>query len=356
MSADELKGEKPISVTEFAARGGRARAELMSPEERSEAARKAAEQRWEREKGKGLLRATHEGELSLGGVVIRAAVLEDGRRVLTQSDFMRGLGRARQAKGRAYYDADVNLPAFLTAKNLKPFVTDDLRVTSSQIEFRPLKGRRAFGYPAELLPKVCDVFLEAEENGALTKHQDHIAARAKILMRALAHVGIVALVDEATGYQEVRDRLALQAIFDRILRQELAKWAKRFPDEFYINIYKLKGWAWPGMQKNRFSIVAHYTLDLIYDRLAPGVRRELENRSPKNEKGQRPNKLHQWLTDDVGHPILAQQLHDVIMLQRLAIANGYGWNRFLKMVNQVLPKYGTTLPLPFSADDASSEQ
>jgi hypothetical protein len=73
---------------------------------------------------------------------------------------MRALGRARQAKGRQYYDADVNLPAFLTAKNLKPHISKDLEVTSSQIEFRPLKGRLAFGYPAELLPKVCDVFLD----------------------------------------------------------------------------------------------------------------------------------------------------------------------------------------------------
>jgi len=40
----------------------------------------------------------------------------------------------------------------------------------------------------------------------------------------------VALVDEATGYQEIRDRLALQAILDRFLRKELAAWAKRFPD------------------------------------------------------------------------------------------------------------------------------
>jgi hypothetical protein len=32
--------------------------------------------------------------------------------------------------------------------------------------------------------------------------------------------------------------------------EELAAWAKKSPDEFYENIYKLKGWPWPGMQKN----------------------------------------------------------------------------------------------------------
>ena len=105
-------------------------------------------------------------------------MLEDGRRVLTQSDVMRVLGRARQAKGRAYYDADVNLPAFLTAKNLTEFVDKDLYVTSSQVVFKPLKGVKAFGYPAELLPKVCEVFLKARDAGVLKHTQLHIAKQA----------------------------------------------------------------------------------------------------------------------------------------------------------------------------------
>src|SRR5712671_3499196 len=128
-------------------------------------------------------KATHEGPLHVGDIEIRAAVLDTGQRVLTQSDFMRALGRARQAKGRGYYTGDVNLPAFLTAQNLKPFIPEDLEVTSSQIEFKPLKGNIAYGYPAELLPKVCDVFWNADEAGVLTANQKHIATRARILMR-----------------------------------------------------------------------------------------------------------------------------------------------------------------------------
>lgn len=58
------------------------------------------------------------------------------------------------SKLQTYYDGDVNLPAFLTAKNLKPFIDNELYVTSSQIVFRPLRGGRAYGYPAELLPRV----------------------------------------------------------------------------------------------------------------------------------------------------------------------------------------------------------
>ncbi len=61
---------------------------------------------------------------------------------------------------------------------------------------------------------------------------ERIAKAASLLIRGLAYVGIVALVDEATGYQEVRDKRALQSILDKYLRKELAAWAKRFPDEF----------------------------------------------------------------------------------------------------------------------------
>lgn len=99
------------------------------------------------------------------------------------------------------------------------------------------------------------------------------------------------------------------------------------------------------MKKNRFSAVAGYTTDLIYERIAPGLLEELRTKSPKNEKGQRANKLHQWLSEDIGNPLLAQHMHSILMFQRSAIINGYGWQRFIKMVDQVMPKKGATLEL-----------
>ncbi len=336
----------------YQSKGGLRRAQLLTPEQRSEIARTAARAKWD----SSLPQATHEGELRIGDAVIPCAVLEDGRRVLTQSGFMKAIGRARQAKGRQYYDGDVNMPAFLTAKSLKPFISKDLEVTSSQIEFRTTRGIKAFGYPAELLPKVCEVFLQANDAEALAHNQKHIAEKAQALIRGLAKTGIVALVDEATGYQSVRPRDALQVYLEIVLREELAAWSKRFPDEFYENIYKLKGWVWPGMGKNRFSVVAHYTRDLVYQRLAPGVLDELEKRSPKDDKGRRKNKLHQWLNDDVGHPLLAQHLHSLMMFQRLAISTGQTWTQFVKMVDRVMPKKGATLELPFTVSSTEPAQ
>ena len=113
--------------------GGRARALALTPEKRKAIAKQAADARW----GKDLPYATHEGAITtMGEIKVPCAVLNTGQRVVTQSGFMVALGRARQAKGRQYYKGDVNLPAFLTAQNLKPFISNVLEVTSSQIEFR----------------------------------------------------------------------------------------------------------------------------------------------------------------------------------------------------------------------------
>jgi hypothetical protein len=154
-----------------------------------------------------------------------------------------------------------------------------------------------------------------------------------MLTRGLAHVGIIALVDEATGYQDVRDRLALQAILDAYLRKELAAWAKRFPEEFYRQIFRLRDWQWKGMKVNRPQIVAKYTNDLVYERLAPGILDELQRRNPKDEKGQRQAKHHQWLTD-VGHPALAQHLHAVIGFMRASAR----WDQFYRLLQRAFPK------------------
>ena len=328
-------------LIEGRAKGGVARAASLTRQERSDAARKAAMARW----SKDLPVATHEGFVTLGEVPIACAVIEkDGQimRVITQSGFMRALGRARQAKGRQHYKGDVNLPAFLTAQNLRPFISSELEVTSSQVEFVTVSGVRAFGYSADLIVEVCDVFLEAERAGALIRSQEHIAQRAYLMLKGLGKTGIAGLVDEATGYQEVRDKHALQAILDSFLRTELASWAKRFPDEFYEQIARLRGWTWKGRGVNPPQVVAHYTKDIVYHRLAPGLLDELEAKNPI-EKGRRKNPHQQWLSEDVGHPALAQHLHAVVTLMR--VAPDGAWDEFMRMLNLAHPKRSDTMQL-----------
>jgi P63C domain len=342
---DDSKASKAAQALSAlgASKGGEARAKKLTPEQREDIARHAALARWP-DGPKGPPRATHEGTLTVGEANIPCAVLQDGTRVLTQWGFLRAIGRSgRPAAGRG---SDVEKVApFLALDNLSPYVSAELADSTRPVVFRVARGGTAYGYKAELLPKVCEVYLKARDDGVLLKPQEKFAKACEMLMRGLAHVGITALVDEATGYQEVRDRLALQAILDRYLREEFAAWAKRFPDEFYRHIFRLRGWAWKGMKVNRPQVVANYTKDIVYARLAPGILKELEARNPKDERGYRRAAHHQWLTEDVGHPALAQHLYAVVGLMRIS----EHWDEFKKLLDRAYPRRGDTLQLDLFA-------
>ncbi|MBT2746832.1 MULTISPECIES: P63C domain-containing protein [unclassified Lysobacter] len=334
--SDEI-GDKP---DDFQSRGGIARRDSLSRDERSKIASKAAQARW------AIPKPTHQGTLHIGDLIIDCAVMPDGTRVLSERSVGRSLGRSRGGvytpKGEeGAASAGDKLPFFASSATLKPFIDNELMLAlTSPVRYQQLKGGGVgHGLVASALPKVCNVWLRAREAGVLSRPQLVVAQRAEMLMRGLAEVGIVALVDEATGYQEVRDRQALQAILDKFFRKELAAWAKRFPDDFYRQIFRLRGWKWNTIK--RPGVVAAYTRDLVYARLAPGVLEELERKNPVTDKGRRLSKHHQWLSDDIGHPALAQHLHAVIGLMRASES----WDGLKTLVNRAFPKRGENLEL-----------
>jgi len=295
---------------------------------------------------KKLPEATHDGSLELGDTIIPCAVLEDGRRVLTQEGFLESIGRAKKAKGGTGATVVDRTPAFLAANNLKPFIPSDLLESTSPIVFKGLSGQKSYGYEAELLPKVCQVYLDARDAKALTPRQLHIATHCDILIRGLATVGIIALIDEATGYQDYRSRRALEKILGEYLSDEYGKWAKTFPDEFYKELFRLRGWSYTPFDVSRPAVVGRWTNDIVYERLAPGVLEELQRRNPTDERGRRKRKHHQWLTEDIGHPELREHLAAVIALMRAAS----NWREFHRMLQRAFPKIGTTLFLPLESD------
>lgn len=91
--------------------------------------------------------------------------------------------------------------------------------------------------------------------------------------------------------------------------------------------------------------MAGYTKDIVYARLAPQILKELERKNPI-EDGRRRAKRHQWLTEDVGNPALAQHLHAVITLMRVS----KNWGPFKLMLDTAHPKRGDTLELPLMAE------
>lgn len=285
------------------------------------------------------------GKLDLGGYQISCAVLDNGKRVLVERSMADALGikgggaywrRKREGKSGGM------LPQYVSARYLEKFVSSELKEKLEQaVTYINQNGRQTMGVDATVLPDICDVWITARENGALNEQQAQTADRAYMLIRGFATVGIIALVDEVTGYQEIRDKLALQEILDKYLLDYRATWAKRFPDEFYKEIFRLNKWAYNPTSVRRPSIIGTMTNDMVYSRLAPGILDELKTRTPKDEKGRRKHRYHQWFTDEIGHPRLQEHLSNVITLMKASpnIAT------FRRLLQRALPKIGENLPL-----------
>ena len=271
--------------------------------------------------------------LRIGDLEIPCYVLEDERRVLAQGGMITSLEMSWGSGGKPGPD---RLAKFTSGKGLKPFISAELRDrTANPIKFRAPNGKIAYGYEATVLADLCEAVLRARDDGKLQKQQEHIARRCEILVRGFARVGIIALVDEATGYQEIRARRALDKILEKFISDELLKWAKMFPDEFYQQMARLRGLHYSEIATKRPAYIGRLTNDIVYERLAPGVLEELKIKTPKDDKGRRKHRYHQWLTEDIGNPRLREHLWAVIGLMR-ASSN---WRNFYGLLNRAFPKY-----------------
>lgn len=282
---------------------------------------------------------THSGVLKIGDQEMPCFVLEDGRRVISG----RGMTTAIGMKGRGQ-----GVTRISTHGTLRPFINRELDLAiKNPIRVLGGPGSRkknpTAGYEATILHDLCQVVLQARDAGALKTEQEiRYAKSCDILIRSFARIGIIALVDEATGFQEDRARKALEEILDKFISEELRKWAKTFPDDFYKEMFRLRDWQYIPFSVKRPGAVGRYTNDLIYERLAPAVLEELRKKNPKDSKGRRKHKLFQWLTEDVGHPRLREHLAAVIALMKASTK----WDQFHRSIERALPKYGDTMLLP----------
>jgi len=285
----------------------------------------------------------------LGNTEISCAVLAGDRRIITQAAFLRALGRSRSPKaGTGVLSTADELPFFLQADVLREFISDELRESIKPLFYYGQTGAKSVGYDARLLPQVAEVYLRLRDHwltqdGKVPARYQKMVRAADVLMRALANVGIIALVDEATGYQRDRAANALAQILEEFIAKELRPWVKTFPDQYYEELFRLRGLNFPRDGVKRPQYFGHLTNDIIYARLAPAVLDELKHSTPKTENGRRKHHFHRKLTDDIGHPKLREHMASVLTAMQLS--NDYA--DFMNKLDRVRPKYNQTLPLPF---------
>jgi P63C domain. len=256
---------------------------------------------------------THKGDLVIGEKSIACAVLSNGKRIITQTALFDAFDRPRKGEKRLE-----GLPSIVGAKNLVPFISDELREKAEPIHYYMQNGKPTAGYDAELIPLVCELYLLANDEGGLLESQEKMVFQASILIRSLAKVGITALIDEATGYQYDRENNALQEILKAYIAEDFLKWQARFPRKYYQELYRLYDWDYNPLSMKHPKYLGRFTNEYVYDHLPEGVLKELKQKNPKNEKGNRVKRHHQFLTGDIGIPHLEKHITKLITIMELS--------------------------------------
>lgn len=276
---------------------------------------------------------THKGDLIIGEKSIACAVLSNGKRIITQTALFDAFERPRKGEKRIE-----GLPSIVGAKNLIPYVGDELRAKSEPIHYYLQNGKVTSGYDAELIPLICELYLQAGDDGVLLESQEKMVIQAGILIRALAKVGITALIDEATGYQYERENNALQEILKAYIAEDFLKWQARFPRKYYKELYRLYDWDYDPMSMKHTQYLGKFTNEYVYQHLPEGVLNELRVKNPKNSSGNRIKKHHQFLTGDIGIPHLEKHITKLITVMELSDSIDQfkeNFNRVFKNIEQM---------------------
>lgn len=271
--------------------------------------------------------------LHFGDLDIPCYVLDDGTRVFSGRGMQKALGSTSTSG------------AWLTKfVNNGPLSTSFRTGENSIIERinNPIKFVRnnaggsqsaTNGYEATLLIDICSTIID--ENRIGNFNDENIVRCADIIIRAVAKTGIIALIDEATGYKFAKEQAKdeLQKFLRAFINEEASKWVKTFPDRFFEDLYRMKGWNWTTSSK-RPGVVGKIINDLLYERLGPSLKEELERVNPKNENGNRTKRHHQFLTE-VGRPRLMDRFEG---LHSLAVVSDFKWDVFMRFVDKTYPK------------------
>ncbi len=254
------------------------------------------------------IKALYRGKLPIGGVELDCAVLDNGTRILTKSTLYKAFNKEPRGwhierKEKMQNELKKELPSynlaqppfFLTTPVLIPYVSDDLLKLASPIEY--YDGNKIVeGYDANILFEICNMYLQARRDSSLNARLEDWGKQAEIIITSFAKVGIIALIDEATGFQHDRKHDALRILLEQYISEGLQKWVKKFPDEFFTQLDKLYQNE-KTTSRTRPKYYGNFINKYIYEPIENGyVKQELDKKNIQ-EDGKRKARFHQWLTD-----------------------------------------------------------
>lgn len=301
-------------------KGGRARAEAMTEEERSTAAKKAAEARWGR-------KARHKGSfLEDLGIDADCYVLDDeqGTAVVTLSGMSRMLGfvndRSKAISRLISKDSITKCLAAGTVEKIEHPIKFQYNDSTGKVP-----SFVALGFDATVIIDICNAVITAGANDSSIK-QKQIAC-ASVILGACAKTGIRELIYKLAGYNSTKAQVI--AAFRKFVQEEASKWAREFPDDLYSEWQRI--YCIQAPSKGRSWEHRHLTIKHIYYPLARS-RGVLLDILREARGDQRNKKLHQFLSE-VGKDALRSQIWKVVGIAmgsrnredyERAIANAFG--------------------------------
>lgn len=286
--------------------------------------------------------ATHKGFMHVSGIDLDCYVLEDGRRIFNKRGMAKAIGLKSEG-GNAFLKT-------INRKGVGSEIDEKLRhEIENPIYFNYLRADPGHAYEAGVLVEVCKAIRRAHDAEKLTKTQLVLYKHATALLNALGKVGVVALIDEATGYQRERSPDALRILVQQYLEDEKREWQKEFPDEYYAELNKIYGSGNTAIRKtgaivlNKPQHFANFTRSYIYQPLENGaVLDELDKLNPTlDKKGTRKNRFHQHLSQNYGLEKLRMQVREVITLLKISDSVA----EFKKLFKKRFPRKGDQMDL-----------
>lgn len=258
----------------------------------------------------GNITADYVGKINIMGFEIGCAVLSNERRVFFQREVLGALTGKRQG----------NMERYLSAENLRPYVPEKFagdKWDENILKFE-LNGTTANGYEAEDMIDICNMYIQARNAGVLHKSQLRLAETAQTIVNAFAKTGVVAVIDEATGYQTYRKKDALRLLVESYIIEEARKWIKEFPDEFFEELDRI----YDNPRSSRTKRPQYYGTFInkyVYEPIEKGiVLDKLQELNPRNEKGNRPKKLHSFLNEMKGIQVLRNRIGKITALLQIS--------------------------------------
>jgi hypothetical protein len=322
------KNEQEVSGR---AKGGVARAEVLSKEERSEIAKKAALARWG-------ARATHKGNFQTDfGIDVDCYVLDDEQKTAVISQ--RGMGAAL-----GFSEGGSRLPSFVKGERIAPYVGRELAeklenpiIFQSQAVGAGTPNVTTHGYDVTILIDLCKAIIKADDDGKLLpRQQGHIAKQARVILSASAKSGIKHLVYALAGFEPTREEVV--RAFKLYVQEEAREYEKEFPTQLYREWYRL--YQLPEPERNKPWKFAHLTIQQVYQPLAHSSGRILELvKVQKATSAERHAKLHQFLSA-VGVKALRTHLGQLLGIAQISTSR----HEYEKNVRKV---FGGQLELDF---------